>query len=144
MTLRTRIGSAWVDTLPKVHVAGADITPVTVREFHNGAWRTVWSQIAMEVQPPFVSRGGTGFQQTNIVEANVTGAQGAVDYAWSRVSGDTRINITQNNTQSTRFVATVQQGETLSAVWRCTVTDTVTGATATDTVEVTFESLSGF
>ena len=92
----------------------------------------------MEVEPGVASKGGSGFQQTDDVSAVVSGAQGAVTYSWVRTSGDSRISVTNSSAQTVRFNATVSDGETLSAVFTCTATDTGTNASASDTVTVSF------
>jgi hypothetical protein len=70
------------------------------------------------------------------VTCNAYGGSGSFTYAWTKVSGTTF-------TLSSTTAATVTFSKTLSAletaVYRCTVTDSVTGATAFDDVNVNLE-----
>ena len=60
----------------------------------------------------------------------VTGGIGPFTYSWARVSGDEEIVPTSSTTATTAFRAFLQQDDTYSASFVCTVTDTATGAVA--------------
>jgi len=56
-------------------------------------------------------------------------------YAWTRVSGSTTVSAVSSSSYSTYFQGLVSVGSSVSAVFKCTVTDAA--STAVDTVNVT-------
>lgn len=59
-------------------------------------------------------------------------------YAWQRVSGSTAISAETPNSSASYFRATVPSGQTLSATWRCAVSDgTSTAYTNNITITLT-------
>lgn len=79
--------------------------------------------------------------QSGIVTAVASGGTGTAvkTYAWARVSGSTAITATTPSAAATYFSATVGANATLSAVFRVTVNDGSTTATADVTVSLTYE-----
>ena len=72
------------------------------------------------------------------------GGSGSRTFSWARISGDSRITADSPSSASTTFTRTgFAAGESAAAVFRCTVTDTVTSAVATDDITVTLERPSG-
>lgn len=70
--------------------------------------------------------------------ATASGGSGSYTYSWARISGSSAITADSPSSSSTTFRGTVPAGLT-TAVFRVTVTDTVTGQTATADVTVTLE-----
>ena len=68
--------------------------------------------------------------------ATASGGSGSYTYSWARISGSSAITADSPSSSSTTFRGTVPAGFT-TAVFRVTVTDTVTGQTATADVTVT-------
>jgi len=66
---------------------------------------------------------------TPTVTVTPSGGVGPFTYGWVRQSGDSAITAASPSTAATSFSASLASDETKTAVFRCTVTDTVTGAT---------------
>lgn len=86
------------------------------------------------------TRSGSGSATTNSVTATPTGGTGPYLYAWALVSGDT-FTVNSATSASTTFTASVGLGEDKTAIYRCTITDSLL-ATATATVSVTVSEIS--
>lgn len=67
----------------------------------------------------------------------VTGGSGSYSYSWARLSGDTSITALTPAAASTGFTANMPPDTLIHAVFRCSVTDTVTGVVRTVDVDVT-------
>ncbi|MEL7445567.1 MAG: hypothetical protein AAGK02_07115 [Pseudomonadota bacterium] len=98
--------------------------------------------VTVSMSPTFahddISGAGTG--TTNSVTASATGGTGPYTYAWSKVSGDT-FTVNGPSAASTSFSATVSAGETKSAVYKVTATDSLT-ATGSAQVSVSISETS--
>ena len=148
-----------------VRIAGAWVSPTTAEAYVSGQWRALrygeayyngqWRQIVSFVQTLTLSLSpdplGKGAQAdtmtTAACTATPTGGLGPFTYAWTTVSssGLSGVAINSPSASPTTFTATVTGGEgsTGTAVFRCTVTDSL-GSTATDTVTVSFTHISSF
>ena len=83
--------------------------------------------------------GGGSYNTDDVYTATPSGGVGPFTYAWARVSGDTQVTINSDSTPSTRFQITYGIGESYSAIFACTVTDTETGlSTVSNSVSITF------
>lgn len=71
-----------------------------------------------------------------------TGSDGTGSYtfAWARISGSAAISATAPSAASTTFSATVGVDDSVSAVFRVTVSDGITSATADVTVTLSYNS----
>ena len=83
-------------------------------------------------------RVGSGAVTSSTITGTPSGGTGPYTYAWTKVSGDTLI-LSGASSASTTFSATLGADETLSAVYKLTVTDSLL-ATATVTIGVTLVS----
>lgn len=85
--------------------------------------------------PTSLSGSGSNSTVTTSSAATVSATGGATPYtyAWSRVSGDSTINAVNVSSASTRFSATdmTGAGDSRSAVFKCTVTDSTPGTAQT-------------
>jgi hypothetical protein len=85
-------------------------------------------------------RLGSGAVTTNATTVTPTGGTGPYTYAWSLVSGDT-FTVNSPTAATTTFTTGLTTGQDKSAVYRCTVTDSLLAeATATVGVSVTENS----
>ena len=90
------------------------------------------------VSKTFSSTDGANHSGTTPTStASPTGGVGSFTYAWARLSGDSSITATSASTAGTAFTATLAPDVIANAIFRCTVTDTGTGAVATADVDVT-------
>ena len=79
------------------------------------------------------SRVGAGSVTTSAASiGSVLGGNGTYTYAWTYVSGDT-FTINSPTSSSTTGTASVTVGQTKTGYYKCTVTDTDTGRTASTT-----------
>jgi hypothetical protein len=79
---------------------------------------------------------------TPSVLATATGGSGTYTYGWARIAGDSSITATSPATASTAFSASMPPETDINATFRCTVTDTVTGAQRTADIEVNLHHVS--
>ena len=90
----------------------------------------------------FGSRLGTGSVTTNSVTVTASGGTGPYTYAWAYVSGDAGFSANSPTAVTTTFNGSITAlGQDKSAVWRCTVTDSLL-ATASVTVGVAIAEIS--
>jgi hypothetical protein len=95
----------------------------------------------VDVSPESITKTGstTGADKT-LTTAPVTvtphGGSGSVTYAWTRISGDAGISVTNPTAASTSFSATLGADESVTAGFQCVATD-VSGAVQTAFVSVT-------
>ena len=122
-SVRRRSGGTWV-------------TP-TVRRRQGGAWVVVPFGLTLstsgspdgnlflaEPAPnPATVTGGS-------FTVNVSGGSGSYTRSWTRISGSTAMSISNSTASTVTFSGTVPKNSSITATWRCTVTDTITGATA--------------
>lgn len=91
-----------------------------------------------------VASGATptsGAVTTTSVTVTPTGGTGPYTYAWTYDSGDTGFSANSPTSATTTFIGSVASGEDKTAVWRCTVTDSLL-ATCFITVGLSISSLS--
>lgn len=91
------------------------------------------------VSPLFASdavSGGGQTATTNSVTVTPTGGTGPYTYAWTKDSGDVFTLSGASSASTTFSIASLPAGDTRSAVYRCTVTDSL-AATCSVTIGVT-------
>lgn len=100
------------------------------------------SSLTASIDAAFALGSGTGGGTFTTPSRTVTAAGGTspYTYAWAKVSGDT-LTVTSPTSAATTFSGTPGVGNTLHAVYRCTVTDNV-AATATVDVSVSLTDLT--
>ena len=124
----------------------------TLQVYRNGAWRRLktlkvysggaWRLIGNFVQPltlnaPDAVAGGYDSVQTASSTATPAGGLAPYSYSWSKVSGTT-MTVSGATTATAGFLSpTLSVGETVTAVYRCTCTDSA-AQTATKDINVTF------
>ena len=87
--------------------------------------------------------GATASETTGAATAVALGGSGSYTYAWVWLSGGTGITINSASANSTTFTASsLTSGQTLTGVAKCTVTDTSTLLTSSDSVNVSIERVS--
>lgn len=88
-----------------------------------------------------INAGGfaPGPSYTPAANTIVRGGIPSYTYSWTRLSGDTQIEINSPALQNPEWYAFGPSGETFISIWRVTVTD-ATGTTATDnaTISISF------
>lgn len=90
------------------------------------------------------SRTGTGVCTSASVTCTASGGSGTgYTYSWSRVSGDTSITIVSASSSSTTFTTTFGAIGLRSAVFKCTVDDSLgNGPVDSGTVTIELERIS--
>lgn len=89
----------------------------------------------------FKSLSGVQTVTSDAVICTASGGTPGYTYLWAYVSGDTTINISTPTSTSTTFYTTGSGAFLRNAVYKCTVTDSVSGtAIATPTVAVQLEN----
>lgn len=73
---------------------------------------------------------GAGVATTTTATATPSNGVGPYTYSWSRASGDSSISIVAPSSSQTSFTGNVTFGESKTATFVCTVTDTSSGDTA--------------
>lgn len=147
--LRTEFGGTAGVTKLSAYVRGGALVPNTPR--NSGVPTSVpvrlnqfvgASKLQCTISPGtlYKNRATPGTATTASCTRTISGATGATTTLWSRVSGDTGINITSSTSASTTFSGTVNAMNPLrTAVFKCRVTDTVTNVDSTTNVTVTLE-----
>ncbi len=139
--MRVNISGVWKDVAAvKVNVDGTWRTVTKIRVNVAGTWKDAGTFVGpLSLDIPSSSVSGTSFGtnpvRTDNVLATVTGGLGPFTYAWTRLSGSG--SATAPTFAVTRLQDTVDDYDTTSGVFRCTVTDSL-GATAYDDVSATF------
>jgi len=109
------------------------LRPIRAVYYQDGnTLRLVYPQLAASASPASASGAVNrpGLVTSNAVTITATGAPGTVTYSWSRVSGSTAISISSTTAATVTWSGGVTGlGPTLDAIWRCTITDTITGTT---------------
>lgn len=151
MTAKRWDGAAYIDLTVAKRWDGAAWVDLTVAKRWDGA---AWQDI------PGVFGGGAGFSATadratctgvvfdasspplfaavtsDSVTVTPAGGTGPYTYAWTRLSGASSISPTAPTAATTTFSANVPRDTTVTATFRCTVTDSLA---ATATVDVNVE-----
>jgi len=112
----------------------------------SGGNKLVYTALSAAAFPNSVTgfRIGAGVATTISTTATATGGLGPFTYSWARTSGDTEISITAASSATTQFTATLGNGDSFSAQFVCTVTDTGTGLTVdTNAVSAVIEEIGG-
>lgn len=147
--LRTEFGGTAGVTKLSAYVRGGSYVPNTPR--NAGVPTSVpvrlnqfvgASKLQCTISPGslYASRATPGTATTAACTRTVSGATGGTTTLWSRVSGDTGINITSSTGSSTTFSGTVNVANpTRTATFKCRVTDTVTNVDSNTNVTVTLE-----
>ena len=108
---------------------------ISFDDFHGKAAAAGGSGFSIVVTPGTIYKDGTGTITTASVTAVPSGQTGSVTYAWTKVSGDT-MTVTSPTSSSTTFSTAPGFGNTKSAIYKCTATDSASHV-ASDTVDVT-------
>jgi len=106
----------------------------------------VYSSFSASASPNSVTgfRTGAGVATTLSTTATPDGGVGPYTYSWARTSGDASISITQPLAATTQFTTSLTSGQSKSASFACTVTDTGTGLSeVTNTVSATLQDIGG-
>lgn len=77
---------------------------------------------------------------SNTATAVASGGTGSYTFAWARISGSAAITATSPSAASTTFSATVGVDASVSAVFRVTVSDGISSATADVGVSLAYNS----
>lgn len=100
--------------------------------------RSTSSALTPTVIPPTLAGETWGYGVCTTSEpaiVTVTGGTPPYTYSWSRVSGSSSVTAVSPSSYSSYFQGIVSPGSTLSAVFKCTVTDAA--STVVDTANVT-------
>ena len=143
--MRVRDEGVWRDVVrARVYVEGAwrELNEVQARE--DNAWviaAEFVDDLSLSISPQFAGavRVGSGFAVTDAATATPIGGRGPFTYQWERVSG-VFAGISAPQSASTQFSFFLPPVSFLEGIYSCTVTDSL-GSVASDTVNVTFESI---
>ena len=147
MTMSVRAGGAWKDlTQGKAYINGAWRNLVGAQAFIDGAWKVVASFVSsmtVALSTSSVSRSARlSTINTAAVTCTPTGGLNPYTYSWVKQSGDT-ITANQPTSASCAFQASgMAEEEVRSAVFRCTVTDTLGTAVTSSDLTVTITRLA--
>lgn len=102
--------------------------------------RSSSTSLSATVTPTTLTGETWGYGVCMTSEPAIVEALGGVPgytYSWSRVSGSTAITATSSTSYSTYFQGIVSPGSSLSAVFKCTVTDAASGTVDSVNVSIT-------
>lgn len=151
MTSHVNIAGVWKDvTDVSVNIGGAwkVVAGAWIKE--GNAWRLFFGSgvaastlnAAMQAGTVSGSRSDAGSVTSAAAVLLPTGGTPPYTYAWTKISGDT-LTVTSPTAASSTFSSTLTDGQTKSAVYRCTVTDSAgVPATAYDDVTINLTSTS--
>jgi hypothetical protein len=138
MTLKRYDGAAFVDIAAIKRYDGAAFVDLTLlKRYTGGVWVDITlpggaGDLSATVSPAVVSKtthvgvgGPTVALVTTLQSASVSviGGNDPYTYAWTFVSGDSAVLCNSPTSSSTQFHATIHKNNSVSAIWRCTVTD---------------------
>ena len=129
-------GGAYVPNGPSANAGVPTALPINLSQL-AGAVKYV--NVGASVSPTSVSGAGLSPVITPSCTATGSGGSGSYSYTWAYVSGNTA-NITLNSGQGTptaNWKVIGVNGNNWSAVWKCTVSDGTTSASANVTVSGT-------
>lgn len=155
MTMQRWNGSAFVDTSTEKRWDGANWVDLTIAKRWNGsAWIDIafpgggggGSNLSATISNNFVSGSVLDFEpappfknvSTNATTVTATGGTAPYTYSWSKTSGSSALIPSSTTSASISFSANAPKNQPLSAVWTCTITDSVL---ATFQVSVTADVL---
>lgn len=122
-------GGAYVPNGPSANAGVPTALPISLSQL-AGAVKYV--NVGVTVSPTTVGNAGLSPLITPSTTATATGGNGSYSYTWAYVSGDST-HITLNSGQGTptaNWKVTGVNGNNWSAVWKCTVSDGTTSASA--------------
>jgi hypothetical protein len=144
MTLKRRSAGAFVNVASvKRRSGGAWVAVQTIKRRSGGAWVTVYSALNITKsgdidQNVFVAEPApTTRSMSGSMSVTVTGST-SFTLAWTKLSGGS-VGINNATIANPTFSATVPKNTTVSATYRCTVTDTPSGLTDSVDVFVSFQ-----
>ena len=144
MTLHVNDAGSW-RTISNVYVNDNGTWRLIQDIYVNdaGTWRLVYSALAVTASD--ILGLDSGFATSGTVDSTgqlanpvITGGTGPYTYSWAHVStssGNTP-SIFSGTTANPVWSATVADAVNSISIWRVTVTDTSSGATATDDIQV--------
>lgn len=144
MGLKIRNGGAWrnISSL-KIRSGGGWRSIKAIKVYSGGAWRDVANfttgggTLSVSLSVDSVGRSARlSTISTTIVTATPLGGQTPYTYSWAKQSGDDISAMTPANSGTAFQASGMDIFETRTAVFRCTVTDTL-GSSAHDDVTVT-------
>lgn len=93
--------------------------------------------LSATASPPALNSGGSVNSFTTAATTAIpAGGSGTYTYAWTLIVDPGGVTINSATAAATTFGLTVTAGATIQATARCTVTDSVSGATATVDVPI--------
>lgn len=157
MTMKRWDGGSWnTDLSTRKRWDGASWVDLTIARRWDGA---NWIDIA------FPGGGGAGLSATisdgtpsgnifagepaapfatvisNSTTVTASGGTGPYTYSWARISGSSAVNISSSTSAVVSFNANVNKNGERNAVWRCTITDSLSATTTVDaSVSLSYET----
>lgn len=106
-----------------------------------GFMGSVPKSVSLSTNDLFGGAFGPATAMSLFVTVNQRGLVAPITYSWSKVSGSSAIYPQDASAQITRFNGYVN-GAQISAVWKCTVTDSTGFSQDTPNLTITFEDLN--
>lgn len=147
---KTLDGTSFVDlTIAKKTLDGTTFVDLTLAKRFDGAnWIDIplpgggGGGLSVTISPGeamgFESRVGAApavlLVSTNSVTATPTGGTGPYTYSWSRVTGSSAPQVSSATAATTNWTANLGKNQVGSAIWRCTVTDSLLSTAFADTL----------
>lgn len=130
-------GSALRDMKAIAYQDGATLRNVRIAYYQDGSTlRIVWPRLAATASPASASVTGAG---TTLITPSltivVTGNPGTTSFSWFRVTdpgGRTYISNDAAPTVTWQATFGLTEHATITATWRCTITDSITGSVTVD------------
>ncbi|MGQ3081094.1 MULTISPECIES: hypothetical protein [Alphaproteobacteria] len=149
MPLNVVVGTAEKACVKIEVTKGSQKRATRIEAYDGSAWKLVQSfapPMSLSVTPSVTgayngSSPGLISITSSTATATPVGGTGPFTYAWTHLSGDT-LTVTNPNNASTAFRASIGPGDSWSATYRCTATDSL-GTTALGSVDITLSNNSG-
>lgn len=137
-----RNAGADLNTRYAVRSSGSVTTGIRIAGVDIGSTRfqSINVVVTTDVGSVSGSRSGAGTVASGSVTATATGGTPGYTYLWEFVSGDAGISIIGSTSPTTNFSATLTNGQTLAAYYRCKVTDSALRVAYSGNVLVTLSS----